>query len=331
MTPLIVDTLPKFLRRATLVLWLFVLQLILLGANVSATAQEANAEARIAEAELDLSKPMSVHTVAPIINETPRPWIDHTGKRAVVATLVGRSGALIVLDRADGVRINADPQSLSVADRGYALQATESRVIPDAKVLLGKVVAIRDGDTIQLRTIDERTVTVRLDGIDAPEKRQDFGKVASDWLGKIHERNVRIEYKEIDRYQRVLGHIYLGNRWINYELARAGFAWHYVEYNDDPRLAAAHNYAEQNRLGLWAQEEKIAPWDYRNGVRKKTVQPMNVDSIRGTDTVVYVTQSGSHYHTADCRHASKSPIPMPLSRAASAYDRCTVCKPPEHK
>jgi endonuclease YncB( thermonuclease family) len=46
----------------------------------------------------------------------------------------------------------------------------------------GKVVSVHDGDTLTLRTDDGRTLKVRLQGIDAPELGQPFGKRSRDEL-----------------------------------------------------------------------------------------------------------------------------------------------------
>jgi len=45
------------------------------------------------------------------------------------------------------------------------------------------------------------------------------------------------------------------------------------------------------------------------------------------DPTVYITKSGTKYHTAGCRYA-KSGTPMPLSQAAARYSPCSVCSPP---
>lgn len=46
------------------------------------------------------------------------------------------------------------------------------------------------------------------------------------------------------------------------------------------------------------------------------------------DTIVYVTKTGAKYHTATCRHLSRSKIPMKLGAALDTYGACSVCKPP---
>ena len=48
-----------------------------------------------------------------------------------------------------------------------------------------------------------------------------------------------------------------------------------------------------------------------------------------SDTTVYITNTGSKYHLAGCRHLSKSKIPITLSEAkAQGYEPCGTCHPP---
>jgi hypothetical protein len=46
------------------------------------------------------------------------------------------------------------------------------------------------------------------------------------------------------------------------------------------------------------------------------------------DPIVYVTKTGTKYHTATCRYLSKSKIPMKLSAVPAKITACSVCKPP---
>lgn len=46
------------------------------------------------------------------------------------------------------------------------------------------------------------------------------------------------------------------------------------------------------------------------------------------DTTVFVTKTGTKYHTAGCRSLSKSKIPMRLGDAAEKYGACSICRPP---
>ncbi len=47
------------------------------------------------------------------------------------------------------------------------------------------------------------------------------------------------------------------------------------------------------------------------------------------NVTVYITKTGSKYHTSSCRYLSKSKIPISLTTAkAQGYGPCSVCNPP---
>ncbi len=47
------------------------------------------------------------------------------------------------------------------------------------------------------------------------------------------------------------------------------------------------------------------------------------------EVTVYVTNTGTKYHTEGCRSLRKSSIPMKLSDAKKSYSPCSICHPPE--
>ena len=274
----------------------------------------------------DASKRYRAIVQTPTLTESSRAWIDSSGKHAFVGTLKGRTATGFSIQRADQKQFEVPPSRLALKDRVYALEATEPRVTKTARVLLGKVVKVLDGDTVRIETLLGETMNIRLNGIDAPEKKQEFCDSSIQYLEKIKNRLVRIEYIEPDSYGRILGQIYLLDRWVNYEMVLAGYAHHYTKYSKDQRLAAAEEYAQDLKRGIWSVPARIAPWDWRNGVRVASATPVNARSIKESDTVVFITTSGSHYHTAKCRHAVDA-HKIPLSRATSAYKPCSICNP----
>ena len=64
----------------------------------------------------------------------------------------------------------------------------------------GKVVAVTDGDTITvLDDMDKGRFRIRLDKIDAPEKKQAFGAKAKQYLSTlIYGKQVKIRFKKIE-------------------------------------------------------------------------------------------------------------------------------------
>jgi len=139
-----------------------------------------------------------------------------------------------------------------------------------AEELRGKVVAISDGDTITVLDAHKEKHKIRLSGIDAPESKQAFGSKAKQALGeRIGERNVVVEWKEKDRYGRIVGDVSLGDRNINLEMVEAGMAWHYKRYSKSKELAAAEELARKERRGLWVDKEPEPPWEFRKKERER--------------------------------------------------------------
>ena len=136
-----------------------------------------------------------------------------------------------------------------------------------------KVIGISDGDTIKV-LVNRREVTVRLDGIDAPESRQSFGNRAKQALSNmVFGQEVLITKTGEDRYGRTLGVVSLGEDNINATMIAQGFAWHYKQHSDDPVLARLELEARQARRGLWSEPNPLAPWDYRARQRRKDDPP----------------------------------------------------------
>lgn len=72
-----------------------------------------------------------------------------------------------------------------------------------ALTLTGEVVGVADGDTLTLLTADKVRHRIRLEGIDAPERRQPYSQVSRQSLADmVHRRQVTAECAKRDRYGR---------------------------------------------------------------------------------------------------------------------------------
>lgn len=130
--------------------------------------------------------------------------------------------------------------------------------------LEGKVVAITDGDTLTV-LVGTDQVKVRLDGIDAPERRQAFGTQAREKLADLcFGKTVEVNGKTKDRYGRTIGQVTVAGVNANLEMVRAGLAWHYKQYSKDAELSRAEADARKAKRGLWADPAPVAPWKFRN-------------------------------------------------------------------
>ena len=92
-------------------------------------------------------------------------------------------------------------------------------------------------------------MTIRLEGIDCPERNQPYADQARDALmAMTKDRKLWIIVQGTDRYNRTLANVHDGNTFINGEMIRLGLAWHYAQYNDDTRLADYHRGAVYDDL-----------------------------------------------------------------------------------
>ena len=126
----------------------------------------------------------------------------------------------------------------------------------------GKVIRVSDGDTIVVLTQDKEQIKVRLNGIDAPEKKQSFGKQSTKFLSNlVAGKTVEIKKEGNDRYGRTIGTIFLNGIDINKEMVSSGYAWAFRKYSK--KYAPDESNAKHKKLGLWAEEDPTAPWEYR--------------------------------------------------------------------
>jgi endonuclease YncB( thermonuclease family) len=99
-------------------------------------------------------------------------------------------------------------------------------------ILEGNVVGITDGDTLTI-LVDRTQHKIRLAQIDTPERSQPWGTRARQALSeKVFRKDVTVRVSDTDRYGRLIGEIWLGDRDINRELIREGYAWAYQSTKD---------------------------------------------------------------------------------------------------
>ena len=141
---------------------------------------------------------------------------------------------------------------LLIASASYAKPATVVRVI--------------DGDTIKV--VDETGLTtVRLYGIDSPEKSQAFGLAAKDFV------EVMVKGKVVDvlptggrTYDRSVAVVMFGTQCVQEQLLLAGYAWVYPQYCKKSFCQAwekLQGISAGNRVGLWSGPAPVRPWVWR--------------------------------------------------------------------
>ena len=125
---------------------------------------------------------------------------------------------------------------------------------------LGVVSYVVDGDSVRVRPLQGgKPVSVRLDGIDAPEICQSGGEVARDALKlRVLGRQVVIEGKSRDDYGRLLARIRLDGDDVGARMVKDGRAWSYRYRDSDGPYAAQQRLAESARRGIFADTSAAA-------------------------------------------------------------------------
>lgn len=131
----------------------------------------------------------------------------------------------------------------------------------------GKVIKIKDGDTIDI-LFGGKPLTIRFAHIDCPEikKHQPFAQAAKKFTSDIcFGQIVTVENNgSFDRYKRLLAVIINNkNENVNKALVKAGLAWHFLRYSSDTSYDSLEAIARKSKIGLWADENPIPPWEWR--------------------------------------------------------------------
>lgn len=202
---------------------------------------------------------------------------------------------------------------------------------------LYQVIAIKDGDTIEILK-DGKPLRIRIQGVDCPEKKQDFGTKAQQFTSDlVFGKRVKLVVHGQDRYRRTVGEIVLPDgRNLGNELVKYGFAWHYKAYSKDPELARLELEARAAKRGLWAGPSPVAPWDYRRPKNKQATfaktasKPAPTIINKNGPAYICMSKSAATYHLNPTCHLlkrCKSAISAVTQAKAKSQNRtpCKVC------
>jgi endonuclease YncB( thermonuclease family) len=114
-------------------------------------------------------------------------------------------------------------------------------------------VRVGDGDTFDVQMAgDRRRLRIRLQGVDAPEQDEVFGRESTAFLRRLLvNKTVRIDGRDMDRYGRLVARVDVEGQDASTTLIRAGMACH--AYAPDAALAREESQARANRAGFWAR------------------------------------------------------------------------------
>lgn len=179
--------------------------------------------------------------------------------------------------------------------------ASPAPAVPNAAIH-GKVTAVYDGDTVTVEDDCGETYQLRLHGIDAPERKQEYGNMARLALtGMVLGKRVAIQQTAKDRYGRMVGRLYVDGRDVNCAMVSNGHAWHYAKYApEDTEIGNAEEFARRHRLGIWGEPAPTPPWMYRKQHEQAAgrADATPADEAEG----LYWISSTGKTHNSTCRY-----------------------------
>lgn len=136
--------------------------------------------------------------------------------------------------------------------------------------LSATLIKVVDGDTIKVQ-LDSGPITIRLHGIDSPERKQRFGSAATKALRTLIEGKPLeiVPVEQSDSYGRMIAQVLVRGRDLNAAMVETGYAWAYRQYlrrtATDQQYCVLEATARTARRGVWsdAPETWQPPWVYR--------------------------------------------------------------------
>lgn len=192
---------------------------------------------------------------------TDSPW-------STLAALLGALGvASAAFFASSGLRWRGVALGVALMAASAAVYAIPP-VVGQAQRFSATVVRVKDGDTLRVRC-PGREIDVRLVDIDAPEKRQPYGKAARKRVEElVGSGEVTVRAVGRDKYRRLLAYVDLPDgRVLNVVLVEEGWAWRFDRYCQSPELLRLQEAAKAARRGLWADPAPVPPWEFRHPTR----------------------------------------------------------------
>ncbi len=137
----------------------------------------------------------------------------------------------------------------------------------------GKVIKIKDGDTVVVLDSLGNQTTLRLAEVDCPESSQAFGNRAKQFTAnEVGNKIITYKVDSKDRYGRSIAKVFYDGKYLSKEIIKNGFGWHYKQYSISKELAQIEISAKKNSLGLWKDKAPVPPWEFRKLKRNSYFQ-----------------------------------------------------------
>ncbi len=141
------------------------------------------------------------------------------------------------------------------------------------ETITGRVINVKDGDSFTLVDDNDKFHEIRLAHVDCPEKKQAYGRKAQLFTFNFTFGKTVTAYVESkDRYHRKICQVIAGGNNLNEAIMRNGYAWHFKKYSDSTLFNGLELLARDEKIGLWAEVNAKAPWEFRRRKPKTSVK-----------------------------------------------------------
>lgn len=174
-------------------------------------------------------------------------------------------------------------------------------------------VSVIDGDTVKVKLDNKKTENIRLLLIDSPELnhsrtgKQPYSEDAKQFVEQMVRtgKNVSIELgeSERDKYNRLLGYIYVDEKSVQEALIKNGLAR--VAYVFEPNTEHVDKYralekeARKQKMGIW----KVDNYVQNNGFHPEVIERQNIQTKTrtSTETGFIASKNSDVYHPVSCK------------------------------
>ena len=150
---------------------------------------------------------------------------------------------------------------------------------------------------------------IRLFGIDAPEKDQEYGQKARDLTSAlVAGRNIEVEQKDIDSYGRIVALVKVDGQDLNELIVRNGFAWVY-RHHCTGRFCTdwikSEMVARKEKKGMWSDPHLLPPREWRQQQKERPEEKTAPHLVLGRDKAAGTPSSGGQYRCDGRTHCSQ--------------------------
>lgn len=132
-----------------------------------------------------------------------------------------------------------------------------------------QILKVKDGDTFDYLDCNGEIHTVRMAGIDTPEKGQPFANKAKEKLSTLLKSGkITMLRTGSGNHHRLAMEVFVDGIDVNLELVKCGLAWREPRFDKSGKYIQAEAEAKRAKIGLWSDPTSVAPWEYRASKKK---------------------------------------------------------------